>query len=74
MASFTDRLQDTFFRGVSDVASAGADAIRGNSERAAAQNNAPPSAASVDKSNKMLTFGLIGVGAVVLLLVLTRKS
>ncbi len=73
MASFTDRLQDTFFRGVSDVAEAGADALLGNSERAAATNNAPPSAAAVSKNNQMLTFGLIGVGAVVLLLVL-RKS
>ena len=67
---FTDRLQDVFFRGVSDVAAAGADAIRNNQEKAAIQNNAPASSADVDKSNKMLTFGLIGIGAVVLLLVL----
>jgi hypothetical protein len=71
--AFTDRLQDVFFRGVSDVAAAGADAIRGNQEKAAVQNNAPASAADVDKSNKMLTFGLVGIGAVVLLLVVTRK-
>lgn len=71
--AFTDRLQDVFFRGVSDVAAAGADAIRGNQEKAAIQNNASASAADVDKGNKMLTFGLIGVGAVVLLLVLRRK-
>jgi len=71
--AFTDRLQDVFFRGVSDVAAAGADAIRGNQEKAAIQNNAPASAADVDKGNKMLTFGLVAVGAVVLLLVLRRK-
>lgn len=70
---FTDRLQDVFFKGVSDVASAGADALRANSEKAAKTNNAPPSTVEVEKSNKMLTLGLVGVGAVVVLLFLTRK-
>jgi len=74
MASFTEQLQDTFFGGLRDVASAGADRLRGDVEREGRTNNAPPDRDTTRNNQQMLTFGLIGVGAVVLLLVLTRRN